>query len=182
MWTLRIAIGSVLSDEIRLLFGVPQGSVLEPKLYCIFSRPIGEMCKRHNMCYHCYADDTQVYLVFKPLDNWTNISKRFEACVAHISKGMCSNMLKLNEDKTELIVFAPKNRVKDLSELHLNFGGNVVSDAECVKTLGINFEKTLAMDKQISAVSKSCFHQFRNIRRTVHLLPKKHAKHQFALF
>ena len=71
--TQRIAIGSVLSDEIRLLFGVTQGSVLGPKLYCIFSRPIGEICKRHNMSYHCYADDTQVYLEFKPLDNWTNI-------------------------------------------------------------------------------------------------------------
>ncbi|CAC5388873.1 unnamed protein product [Mytilus coruscus] len=152
-------------NEIHLLFGVPQGSVRGPKLYCIFSRPIGEICKRHNISYHCYADDTQVYLVFKPLDNWTNISKRLEAFVADISKWMCSNMLKLNEDKTELIVFAPKIRVKDLSNLNLNFGGNVVSDAECVKNLGIYFEKTLAMDKHLSAVSKSCFNQIRNIGR-----------------
>ncbi|CAC5410658.1 unnamed protein product [Mytilus coruscus] len=74
-------------------------------------------------------------------------------------------MSKLDEDKTELIVFASKNRVKDLSGLHLNFGGNIVSDAECFKSLGIYFEKTLAIDKQISAVSKSCFNQIRNIGR-----------------
>ncbi|CAC5359324.1 unnamed protein product [Mytilus coruscus] len=120
-WTQRIAIGSVLSDDIRLLFGVPQGSVLGPKLYCIFSRPIGKICKRHNTSYHCYADDTQVYLVFKPLDNWTNISKRLEACVADISKWMCSNMLQLNEDKTELIVFSPKKTSEGHFKLESQF-------------------------------------------------------------
>jgi hypothetical protein len=47
--------------------GVPQGSVLGPKKYCMFSKPIGQICKRHNMSYHCYADDTQEYLVIKPI-------------------------------------------------------------------------------------------------------------------
>jgi hypothetical protein len=32
-----------------LLLGVPQGSVLGPKKYCMFSKPIGQICKRHNM-------------------------------------------------------------------------------------------------------------------------------------
>ncbi|XP_063416213.1 uncharacterized protein LOC134697855 [Mytilus trossulus] len=74
-------------------------------------------------------------------------------------------MLKLNEDKTEPIVFAPKKRVKDLSNMNLNFGGNIVSDAECAKNLGVYFEKTLTMDKQINAISKLCFNQIRNIGR-----------------
>ena len=48
--TRRIAIGSVLSDEFHLQCGVPQESVLGPKLYCIFSKPIAEICRRHNIC------------------------------------------------------------------------------------------------------------------------------------
>lgn len=78
---------------------------------------------------------------------------------------MCGNMLKLNEDKTELTIFAPKHRVKDLSNCHLSIGGNIVSSAECVNNLGIYFDETLSMTKQVSAVSKSCFHQIRNIGR-----------------
>ncbi|XP_071153751.1 uncharacterized protein [Mytilus edulis] len=74
-------------------------------------------------------------------------------------------MLKSNENKTELIVFAPKNRVKDLSNMNLNLGGIIVGDADCVKNLGIYFEITLTIDKQISAVSKLCFNQIRNIGR-----------------
>ncbi|CAC5417004.1 unnamed protein product [Mytilus coruscus] len=149
---------------------------LGPKLYCFFSKPIGEICKRHNMWYHCYANDTQVYLVIKPLDNWNNISARLETCMADISSWMCSNKLKLNEDKTELIIFSPKHGVKKFSDCHLTFGKNIVSDSACVKNLGVYFDKTLAMDQQISATSKSCFYQIRNISRIRPFITENAAK------
>lgn len=117
------------------------------------------------MSYHFYADDTQLYLVFEPLENWIDISKRLEDSLTDISSWMCSNMLKLNEDKTEVMLFAPKHRVKDLQDCHLTFGGNVVTSSECVKNLGVYFDKTLSMNQQVSSVSKSCFHQIRNIGR-----------------
>ncbi len=104
-----VAIDSDQSESITLNFGVPQGSVLGPRLYCMFSKPIGEICKRHNMIYHFYADDSQIYLVVEPSDNWTNIAARLEDCIADISSWMKVNLLKLNQDKTELIIFSPKN-------------------------------------------------------------------------
>ena len=163
--TQRIAIGAVLTDEFHLQCGVHQGSVLGHKLYCIFSNPIAEICRRHNMTYHFYTDDTQLYLVFEPLENWIDISKRLEDCLTEISSWMCSNMLKLNENKTEVMLFAPKHRVKDLQYCHFTFGGNIVTRSECVKNLGVHFDKTLSMNQQVSSVSKSCFHQIRNIGR-----------------
>ena len=47
-------------------------------------------------------------------------------------------MLKLNQDKTELIVFAPKHRVKEFSECCLSFDGTIVTNASFVKNLGFN--------------------------------------------
>lgn len=42
--TQRVAVGSVHSNSIQLNFGIPQGSVLGPRLYCMFSKPIGKIC------------------------------------------------------------------------------------------------------------------------------------------
>ena len=61
------------SPDVSLLFGVPQASVLGPKNYCMYTKPVGEIIKRYNIKYHCYADDTQFYMTLKPCDKWDNI-------------------------------------------------------------------------------------------------------------
>ena len=85
---------------VGLLFGVTQGSVLGPKNYCMYTKPVGETIKRYNIKYHCYADNTQVYMTLKSCDKWDYISSSIEACIADISTWMNSKMLKLNKDKT----------------------------------------------------------------------------------
>ena len=87
------------SPDVGLLFGVPHGSVLGPKNYCMYTKPVSEISKRHNIKYFCYADDAQVYMTLKPYDKWDDISSSIEACIAEISTWMSSNMLKLNKDE-----------------------------------------------------------------------------------
>jgi hypothetical protein len=41
---------------------------------------------------------------------------------------MSANMLQLNQDKTELIIFAPKHQVKHFSDIRFKFDGTVLSD------------------------------------------------------
>ena len=80
-----------------------------------------------------------------------------------VNDWMTTNMLKINQDKTELIVFAPKHRIEHLSEFSLSFNGTIVNDFSCVRNLGVFMDKTLSMEQQVCAVTKSCFHQIRNI-------------------
>ena len=68
--TQRVAVGSVVSHAMHLQCGVSQSSALGPRSYYIFAKPISEICRRHNFSHQSNADDTQVYLVIKPLDNW----------------------------------------------------------------------------------------------------------------
>jgi hypothetical protein len=91
--------------------------------------------------------------------------KRLERCLSDIADWMTANMLKLNQEKTELIIFAPKHQVKHFSDFRLKFDGTVLSDVSCVKNLGMYFDKTISMEQQASAITRSCFQQIRNIGR-----------------
>ena len=56
------------------------------------------------MNFQCYAD-TQLYLAITPTSNWIDIASRLQMCLSDIRSWMRSNYLKINQEKTELIVF-----------------------------------------------------------------------------
>ena len=74
------------------------------------------------------------------------------------------NLLKLNEDKTELIVFSKPSMQHLFSHISLNFGGSVIHPADKVKNLGCWFNNTLAMDTHVQSVVRSCYFQLRKIQ------------------
>ena len=54
-------------------------------------------------------------------------------------------------------------------ELRLQVGKNTVSVASSVKNLGVYFDTSLTMERQVNAISKACYYQIRNIRRYITL-------------
>ena len=59
-----VSIKGVLSELSELAYGVPQGSVLGPIAFCIYTIPLGAILRHYKIQYHIYADDTQLYFSF----------------------------------------------------------------------------------------------------------------------
>jgi hypothetical protein len=78
---------------------------------------------------------------------------------------MDRNMLNLNKDKFEFIVFHPPHQCLNPLDFAINIGKNSFTPSSCVKNLGVYQDECLTMEKHVSLVTRNCYHQIRSIGR-----------------
>ena len=153
-----------MSETIKLLFGVPQGSVLGPVLFNIYIRSLYNTVKELGFSIQGSAEDHQVYTSFPPDQQVDMLLIKIRECIMLIQKWMTSYCLQLNPSKTEIIILGPQ-RILNIISLH----GIQLTDAVCIrfasstKSLGIYIDQTLSFKEHIIKLRQDCFRLIRNI-------------------
>ena len=130
-----------------LAYGVPQDFVLGSQLFSIYTAPIASTI---------YTDDTQIYLLVKPLQMDVAVAvEHIEGCVAEIRAWMGSNFLKLNDDKTEVIIFGSAQQLKKIELYAVHSGSSLITVFYNVWNLGVQFDETMTMQSHVTVVCKS---------------------------
>ena len=152
------------SSPVNLDTGIPQGSVLGPLMYLIYTLPMKQLLQSHGVQYHCFADDTQIYVKFSLQEGGLSHSlHKLESCINDLKDWFTGNKLMLNTNKTEFIVFtSPRNQVKvNMEECVMHIGGDIIKPSKCVRDLGSYLDSNLSMDSHINMVIRSVYGQLR---------------------
>ena len=159
-----VKVNRTLSDKCYLLIGVPQGSILGPLLFILYTKELEVIAKRHGFSIHLYADDTQLYISFNPLSEKIDIEESIKACLNDIKQWMTLNFLKLNEDKTEMLIITPTSLSKKCFDT-LVFGNETINAAHSARSLGVYFDDKLNMSHHVKEITQSCYMTLRNLWR-----------------
>ncbi len=156
-----MAWGGEVSKAHQLVTGVPQGSVLGPLLFSTYTTSLGPIIQAHGFSYHCYADDTQLYLSFQPDD--PTVAARISGCLADISAWMKEHHLQLNLAKTELLVIPATPSLQH--DFSIQLGTSIITPSTSVRNLGVIFDDQLTFKEHIAKTARSCRFALHNIRK-----------------
>ena len=120
------------STEATLHFGVPQGSILGPLLFSMYNAPVADIALRNGLCVHLYADNTQLYVT---RDSTNDTVTKIEQCVAEIKDWMNANFLRLNADKTEVLLIGSPFQLNKLPRVEICMGDLVANFCQKVGCL-----------------------------------------------
>ena len=111
--TQRVSFENNFSQSRYLSCGVPQGSCLGPLLFTMYASKFFDIIKGHLPRTHAYADDTQLYLSFKPdtTSSQSNAVDAMERCISAIRCWMIKDKLKVNDRKTEFILIGTRQQL-----------------------------------------------------------------------
>ena len=153
-------------------YGVVQGSTIGAIMFSLFTNDLPCHLSR-NASLISYADDSQILHSAPPTQTGlTELRLRTETDLSTLSAWFCYNRLKINPDKTELILFGTTAALKKTTDFSISFEGAQLTPAQSVKILGVIFDRELSMHQQTSRVVQRCYSSLITISKIRDTLPK----------
>ena len=140
--------------------------------------PIGDICRRHQVEFHQYADKTQIYFSFRPSkpNSKHDCTTRIENCIAENGIWMTQNLLKLNCDKTEFILFGTLQQLSKVNDIGLHIDSSIIKPTNHARNLGFIMDSLLKNGPHINKITSSCYCKLHDIAKIRPCLDTKSAQ------
>ena len=145
----RVAVDGQLGDIRNVISGVPQGSVLGPLLFIIYT---SDMCVSLENKLVAYADDATLVASIPSPNLRSSVAESLNRDLTRINEWCKLWGMKLNPQKTQsMIISRSKTLYPQHSELHIN--NTVLATCNSFKILGLTFDNKLTFEKHIRNVA-----------------------------
>ena len=142
----QVSFNGGLSSIGLITTGVPQGSVLGPLLFLLYSADVPLIASQHGLGIHCYADDGQIYIFDKAAAaTGHGMVDKVASCIEEIDRWMSSSRLKLNSEKTQFIWLGSRQQLSKVDVDHVQLGNYAVAPQSKVCNLGVHLDGQLTM-------------------------------------
>ena len=159
-----VKVKKCVDEPFQTKYGVPHGSVLEPFLFTLYTTP-SKIFSRHNVCHHLYADDARIYITLSKSEPEMSLAL-LQHCLFDVGHWMRSSKLKLNPDKTELLLFGTKlHRKKIMKHFPAKLLDQEIRPTDSARNIGVVFDGGLNFRKHITLACRSCYYHIRDSRR-----------------
>ena len=158
-----VQVGDFRSDVSALKFGVPQGSVLGPVLFILYTTALSYVIRGHSVSHEMFADDTQL-LHSSSIDDYPSLISTLQSCTSDVETWMSTNKLKLNCDKTEAICFSkPSYYISDPLPSSVTLGSNTIEFSDSVRDLGVLLDSDLSMKQHVTKICQLSYIELKRI-------------------
>ena len=157
--TFKVAVENAQSPSCDLVIGVPQGSILGPLLFILYTKDLQAIVSRHGMSVHLYADDTQIYFSFDVHSDKPDIEV-IKQCFNDIKHWMANNFLKMNADKTVYLDIG----VYESPLNNITLSDKITLEPQLkARNLGFVFDHQMNLDDEVTATIQVCNMNLRNL-------------------
>ena len=173
----RVLVGSSLSASIELSCGVPQGSVLGPVLFNIYINSLSNVFTSNGFKTLSYADDNSGYQVFSLSSSEVLFNASIPNFITRLRSWMDEYFLKINEDKTQIIVFGRPAFHQGFPHTVVTLNcGETVTITDRIEYLGFHFDKFLSLTTHVNKIVSHSYLLLRNVRKMRRLLTQPQAQ------